>query len=199
MKQSPDSEYFNSGYYKKFYLNRKTRVRDEKNIVGLADFIFSYLRYLDLPCKTVLDVGCGLGEWKTALSNRSPKSRFQGIEYSNYLCNKFGWKHGSAVDFRLSKTFDLVICQSVLQYLPDSDAKKALKNLARHCHGALYLEVVTKKDWLHNCDRTATDNHFYLRPGEWYRKELKPYFRTLGGGLFLAKKAPAVLWEMEEG
>jgi len=164
----------------------------------LADFIFSYLRRLHLPIRTILDVGCGLGEWRVALSKRYPKSRFQGIEYSNYLCRELGWKHGSAIDFKLSKTYDLVICQSVLQYLTDHDAQRALRNLARHCHGALYLEVVTKKDWHHHCDQRTTDDRIHLRSGMWYRNELKSYFRTLGGGLFLAKKASAVLWEMEE-
>ncbi len=194
-----DKEYFNREYYDRFYLNVNTRIRDKKNIPALADFIFGYLRHLGLPMRSILDVGCGLGEWKNALASRYPKARFCGVEYSDYLCKKFGWQKGSVIDFSLGKKFDLVVCQSVLQYLDDADAEKAIENLARHCRGALYLEVVTEKDWHHHCDRSATDDAIHLRTGKWYRKELSRHFRTLGGGLFLAKDAPAVLWEMEEG
>jgi trans-aconitate methyltransferase len=197
MNAAMEKDYFNRDYYKRFYVNRATRIRDTTNIPDLADFVFSYLRHLHLPVRTVLDVGCGLGEWKIACEKAYPKSRFQGIEYSGYLCGKLGWKQGSAVDFKLSRTYDLVICQSVLQYLTDHDARRALRNLARHCHGALYLEVVTKKDWHDHCDQRVTDDNIHLRTGAWYRRELRSRFRTLGGGLFITKKAPAVLWEME--
>jgi len=192
-----NKEYFNRDYYKRFYLNAKTRIRDKKNIPVLAGFIFSYLRHLGLPLRNVLDVGCSLGEWKQSIYSQCPKTKYDGIEYSEYLCKKFDWKQGSVVDFSLKKKYDLVICQSVLQYLPSRDTLKAIHNLALHCRGALYLEVVTKKDWHHHCDQNATDDAIRLRTGTWYRRELSKYFRSIGGGLFLVKDAPAILWELE--
>jgi chemotaxis methyl-accepting protein methylase len=197
MNPTPEKEYFNQAYYKKFYINKKTRVRGEKTIPDLADFIFSYMRHLQLPIRSVLDAGCGLGEWKKAVMAHCPRAAYRGVEYSEYLCNRYGWQQGSVVDFKLSKEFDLVICQSVLQYLNNRDAKKAIANLARHCAGALYLEIITKKDWLENCDQRVTDDKIRLRTGSWYRTELGRYFRAVGGGLFLAKSAPVVLWELE--
>ena len=82
------------------------------------------------PDARVLDLGCGMGHWRTALEKLAPKARHRGVEYSDYLCERFGWEKGSAVDFAPGRTFDLVVCQGVLQYLDDRAAARAIDNLA---------------------------------------------------------------------
>ena len=59
------------------------------------------------------------------------------MEYSAYLCERYGWERGSVVDYAASEPFDLVICQAVLSYLNPADLKLALHNLGRLCRGAL--------------------------------------------------------------
>jgi len=188
---------FDKEYYHRFYHNKDTCVRDAEAGSTLANFIFSYVKHLRLPVKRVLDVGCGLGEWKQHLANHYPKATYTGIEYSNYLCDNFGWQHGSAASFSARGTFDLVICQSVLQYLNNSEVRAAIANFAQHCRGALYVEIITKKDWEQHCDQRVTDGRIYLRSGEWYKKLLSEYFVSAGGGLFIVKLAPVVLYELE--
>ena len=81
--------------------------------------------------------------------------------------------------------------------LDDRDAIRAIDNLGRLCEGALYLEALTERDWRHNCDRTVTDGEVYLRPGSFYRTRLARHFHAVGGGVFVHRRAPVTLFELE--
>lgn len=189
---------FDESYYQRFYKDRRTRVADRKSCELLAGFVFAYLDYLQLPVARVLDLGCGIGLWRRELLKHSPGALYVGVESSPYACLEYGWEPGSVVDFRADdEIFDLVICQGVLQYLDEGEAETALANLARLAKSALYLEVLTTEDWERNCNRERTDGEVHLRSAAWYRKRLRRHFRNCGGGLFLAKGAPAVLYELE--
>ncbi|HKH48556.1 MAG TPA: class I SAM-dependent methyltransferase [Thermoanaerobaculia bacterium] len=188
---------FDEAYYQKFYRDRRTRVADRKSCALLANFVFSYLDYLRLPVERVLDVGCGTGLWRREVRQRYPEAVYVGVERSEYACRKYGWELGSVVDYRPTEDFDLVICQGVFQYLDDAEAEAALDNLPRLAPNALYLEILTAEDWERNCNREVTDGEVHLRSVAWYRKRLRRHFRNCGGGLFLGKGSPAVLYELE--
>lgn len=188
---------FDAAYYRRFYGARRTRVADLAATRRLCQFAVAYLRYLQLPLRTVLDLGCGLGSWRKALAESAPGARYRGVEVSPYLCARFGWQQGSVVDYRSDRTFDLVVCQGVLQYLDDAAAVKAIANLGRLTRGALYLEALTRGDWQQNCDRSVTDGDVHQRPAAWYRTRLRRHFVAVGGGLFLHRTAPATTFELE--
>lgn len=194
---SPSAFSFDEAYYQKFYRDRRTRVADRKSCALLAGFVFAYLDYLRLPVGKVLDVGCGTGLWRREVRQRYPGALYVGVETSEYACAKYGWERGSVVDYRTSEDFDLVICQGVLQYLDDEQAEAALDNLPRLATSALYLEFLTTEDWERNCNREITDGKVHLRSVAWYRKRLQRHFRNCGGGLFLSRASPAVLYEIE--
>src|SRR5690606_8085648 len=86
---------------------------------------------------------------------------------------------------------DLVICQGVLQYLRASEAQQAMRALSRLTSGALYLEVLTREDWEHNCAQDRTDGDVSLRSSAWYRRHLQPRFIAIGGGIFRPKYTDA--------
>jgi SAM-dependent methyltransferase len=195
---SPSTFSFDEAYYQKFYRDRRTRVADRKSCALLANFVFSYLDYLRLPVERVLDVGCGTGLWRREVRQRYPGAVYVGVERSEYACRKYGWERGSVIDYRPTGDFDLVICQGVFQYLDDAEAEAALDNLPRLASNALYLEILTAEDWERNCNREVTDGQVHLRSVTWYRKRLRRHFRNCGGGLFLAKGSPAVLYELEK-
>ncbi len=188
---------FDKAYFDRYYRNPKTRVVSQKAIERLVTFVAGYLKHLDLPVRRILDVGCGLGMWRGYLKVHFPKASYQGVEISDHACEEYGWTKGSVVDFKGRGAFDLVICQGVLQYLDDREAKKAISNLATLTRGALYLEALTTADWENNCDRQTTDGNVHLRRGSWYRQQLSRYFLNCGGGLFLAPDAQAMLYELE--
>jgi hypothetical protein len=188
---------FDQAYYERHYRDRRTRVGSLGAILRLGDFVAAYLRYLEQPVATVIDFGCGLGLWQRAVRRHFPAARYTGVEVSRYLCRRYGWTRGSVVDWVAETPADLVICHGVLQYLDAADARRAVRNLARNCQGALFLEALTREDWDHNCDRERTDGDVYLRPASWYRRELRWRFRSAGGGVFLSPESPAVLYELE--
>lgn len=188
---------FDQAYYRRFYEDPSTRVTDAATIARLSGFVCSYLDHLSLPLRNVLDLGCGTGLWGRALAQKAPRARYQGVEISEYLCEKYGWRRGSVVDFRGRGQFDLVVCQGVLQYLERDEAVQAIENLARLCRGALYLEALTTRDWQENVDREITDGDVKLRSGDWYRRQLRPHFHNAGGGVFVARGAPVSMFELE--
>ncbi len=188
---------FDEAYYRRYYEAPATRVETPAEATARGDFVCSYLTYLGQPVRRVLDIGCGLGQWRESLHRHFPEARYTGVEISRYLCQRCGWRRGSVVDFRARRGFDLVVCADVLQYLDDADAERAIDNLAHLADGALYFAALTRGDWEQNCDRARTDARGYLRTAGWYRKRLRPHFVNAGGGLFVHKKAPLVTFELE--
>lgn len=188
---------FDRAYYQRFYGYPKLRASDRDEVTALGDFVCSYLRYLRQPVRRVLDMGCGFGAWREVVRRHHPKARYTGVEASRFLCERYGWVHGSVVDFRARGAFDLVICKDVLPYLPGADAAKAIETLARLCRGALYLGALTREDWEQNCDRDHTNPDVFLRTGAWYHRRLRRHFVPAGGGVFVSERSPVVMWELE--
>ena len=193
----PSPFIFDAAYYERFYLDPGTRVAAPVDVEIQARFLCSYLDYLRINVRWILDLGCGLGRLREPLLARFPRARYTGVEVSEHLCAELGWVHDSVATFRSRRRFDLVICQDVLQYLDDTEAERALDNLARHCRGALFFGALTREDWEENCDQARTDGNGYLREGAWYRRRLAPAFTCAGGGVFVARRAGIVTFELD--
>jgi SAM-dependent methyltransferase len=196
---SRPADAFDEAYYRRYYVDPKTRVRSSAAEDRLARFVFGYMGHLGIPVRRVADLGCGLGRWRGQLAKHHPRADYTGVEISPYLCAKYGWTRASAAEFRGRGRYDLVLCQSVIQYLGDREAEAAVENLARLCRGAVYLEIITRNDWKRHCNRDVTDGGVHLRDRDWYGRLLDRHFRNAGGGLFLPKDSPVVLYELEGG
>lgn len=197
--KSAAKDKFDEAYYQHYYFNKKTSVVDPGHVSRLGAFVCSYLQYLRVPVRRVLDVGCGIGLWRDVIKHHYPHAQFQGVEYSAYLCDRFGWERGSVVDYQTAIPFDLVICQGVLPYLNPADLKLALANLGSLSHGALYLEAVTREDWDQDTvDETLTDPSLHKHPAALYRRGLRDSFTELGGGVWLSRKAEVPLFALEQ-
>ena len=199
--QSADKRFFDEAYYQRYYFNKKTSVVDPEHVNRLGAFVCSYLQYLRVPVRRVLDLGCGIGLWRDVIKRHYPHAQFQGVEYSEYLCSRFGWERGSVVDYRAAAPnapFDLVICQGVLPYLSATDLKLALANLGRLSRGALYVEAVTREDWEKDIvDETLTDPSLLKHLASDYRRGLAEGFTELGGGVWLSRQAQVPLFALE--
>jgi predicted TPR repeat methyltransferase len=196
--KSASESVFDEAYYQRFYFDKKTSVVDSAHVERLGAFVCSYLQYLRVPVRRVLDVGCGIGLWRDVIAKHYPHAHYHGVELSAYLCTRFGWEQGSVRDYQAKTPFDLVICQGVLPYLSAADLKLALRNLGTLCSGALYVEAVAREDWEQDIvDETLTDPRLFKHPAALYRRGLAEGFTELGGGLWLSRAAEVPVFALE--
>jgi 2-polyprenyl-3-methyl-5-hydroxy-6-metoxy-1,4-benzoquinol methylase len=104
--------------------------------------------------KTILDIGCGTG-FISNLFALQYTSSVVGIDFSNGVNfgKDFAVKHNITnvdfikedfLNFKCNKKFDVIICQSVLNHMPDFDlAVQKIKNLLAP-NGILLLGVYNK-------------------------------------------------------
>ena len=189
-------EEFDKTYYDRFYANPRTRAVSPADARRQATFISGYLRYLEVPVRRILDIGCGLGHSLAALGEQYPSARTLGVEYSEYLCNRYDWVQGSVVDYTNTHPFDLVVCNDVLAYLTDKECRVALTNLAGLTKSAAFLGIFTKEDWA-LCDQARTDHQQYLRSKQWYQRHLREHFVNVGGGIYLKKPLEYPVWTLD--
>jgi SAM-dependent methyltransferase len=188
---------FDQDYYQRFYYNPRTAVTSRAEMRARGRMIAACVEYVGLPVKSILDAGCGVGMLRAPLTRAFPGAEYVGLEYSEYLCRRYGWRQGSVATLRTRERFDLVVCYDVLQYLGVPEARRAIANLSRVCRGALYFGALTTEDWRDNCDQSRTDRIPGLRPGAWYRRELKRAFRPVGCGVWLKRAVNLTLWDLD--
>jgi O-methyltransferase involved in polyketide biosynthesis len=94
-------------------------------------------------------------------------------------------------------THDLIVCQGVLQYLPDPDVAPAVANLAAMCRGLLYAEITTRLDLRERTDKERTDQNLSIRNGSYYKGILQKHFVQIGGGLWWTREYPMPFYELE--
>jgi 2-polyprenyl-3-methyl-5-hydroxy-6-metoxy-1,4-benzoquinol methylase len=188
---------FDRGYYEKYYHDSKTAAISNAEMRARALLIAAYTGHVGLPVRRILDAGCGIGMLRAPLMRALPRAEYTGLEVSEYLCHRYGWVQGTIEGYRPRKSFDLVICYDVMQYLEERAAARAIANLGRLCRGVLYFSALTSLDWKRNCDQARTDRDVHLRSGEWYRARLARHFRRVGAGFWIRRGLPLVTWELE--
>jgi SAM-dependent methyltransferase len=175
---------FDEAYYHRFYENPKTRIYGPKEHSHLAQYVFSFARWNEIEVGSVLDIGAGVGLWKHWIEKNAKEVEYTGIEVSQTMCKKHDYQHRDIARWRDRRKYDLIICQGVLQYLPDRECAAAIENLARLSRRFMYLEVLTTADAEQVCCPEGTDFEVHVRDASWYAKRLKTHFVNLGGGLY---------------
>ena len=191
-----NADRFDKAYYDRYYRNPGTRVCSPGEVQRQGDFVAAYLRHLEVPVRSVIDIGCGLGRLLSTLAEAFPKAHALGVESSAYLCAELGWESGALPDYPTHRQYDLVVCYDVLSYLEDDDAAEAIKALGELTRQALYFGTLTLED-RELCDPVRTDTDVYLRSNRWYRRRLGRYFEPVGGGVWLRKPVQAFIWTLD--
>lgn len=186
---------FDEAYYRRFYAG-EGRVHGPREIAELAAGVCGLARWLGVDVRSVLDVGAGTGLWGRWFRRRLPRVRFRSIDASEHACRRWGHERRDVSSWRAAERFDLVVCHSVLQYLDDAAAARAIANLGAMCRGLLYLEALALEDRA-VLDRAATDLAVHLRPERWYRARLARDFEQVGAGLWAARRAGIRLYALE--
>ena len=190
---------FDAAYYERFYLDPRTRVAGPLDVEVQARFLCAYLDYLGIRVRRVLDLGCGLGRLRDPLCEHFPGAVYTGVEVSEAPVRgaRLGAWLGRHVPVRVRAPVRPRRLPGRASYLDDAEAEQAIGSFTRHCRGALFFGVLTREDWEENCDRARTDGNGYLREGSWYRRRLAPAFTCAGGGVFVARRAGVVTFELD--
>lgn len=188
---------FDEAYYKRFYGDAATRVVSAEEHEALARFVFGFAEWNKLEIKSVLDIGAGVGHWKKWISKHAKGVAYEGTEVSQAMCKKYDFLERDIARWRDRKKHDLIICQGVLQYLPDPDIAPAIANIAAMSRGLVYFEITTRGDLREHCDEERTDQDIHVRNGSYYRGLLLKYFVAVGAGLWWSKEHPAPFYELE--
>ena len=67
-------EQFGEAFFRRFYLNPKTRVVTGKEMIRRADLIAAFANHGELQVRSILDVGCGLGLMRDQLLRHFPRA-----------------------------------------------------------------------------------------------------------------------------
>lgn len=188
---------FDEAYYQRYYEDPKTRVIEPDDHAALCEFVFAFARYNHVEIKSVLDVGAGVGHWRKWLEKHHATVKYLGTEVSGAMCKKHGLLQKDIARWRDRKKHDLIVCQGVLQYLPDPDVAPAVANIAAMSKGLLYLEITTRQDLRENCDLERTDQDIFIRNGSYYRGILAKHFVNIGAGLWWVKDREGPFYELE--
>lgn len=188
---------FDQAYYDRFYLSPKTRVISAEEHAHLARFVFEFAKYNGIEIQSALDVGAGIGLWKRWIAKNAKKTKYLGTEVSKVMCKEHGYLNRDIARWRDRNEHDLVICQGVLQYLPDPDVAPAVANLAAMSRGLLYAEITTRLDLRERTDKERTDSNVFIRNGSYYKGILQKHFVQVGAGLWWTKELPLPFYELE--
>jgi trans-aconitate methyltransferase len=195
LRDRQTTERFDADYYRRFYGRRP--VHNRRQIAYLGEGVTSLAAWWRIPIRSVLDVGAGKGYWRDWLAETHPTVKYHGIDASEYACQRFHHQLADIAVWTPRRKFDLVVCQSVLQYLDDTDAAKAIETLALACRGLLLFDAPTIDDRDAVLDLSNTDLDVHWRTGDWYRERLTVGFMEIGGGMWLSRGSTALFCELE--
>ncbi|MBS0660186.1 MAG: class I SAM-dependent methyltransferase [Verrucomicrobia bacterium] len=143
-----------AAYFRKWYRDPRHRVSTKaaaKRKVALVLAVAEY--YLERPVRSVLDVGCGEGNWYPLLAALRPGLRYLGIDSSKYAVRRHGKRRNLQLgDFDqlgeagLEGPYDLIICSDVLYYLSRATLTRGLRALVPHLGGVAFLEAYDRRE-----------------------------------------------------
>ena len=144
---------YDEAYYRRWYAGRGAAIHDAL-IARRARLALAAAEYvLDREVRSVLDVGCGEGRWRAPLRRTRPGLAYQGVDRSEYVVRRHGRRRNIRLgtldtvgEMRLRRSYDLVVCSDVLQYLPTPELRRGLATLGRLAGGVLWLDAFTSED-----------------------------------------------------
>jgi SAM-dependent methyltransferase len=167
---------YDRAYFDRWYRDPRQRVatraavgRKVRLVLGIAESL------LQRTVRSVLDVGCGEATWRRPLLAARPGLRYTGVDSSEYVIGRYGRARnirpgafGELDALELRRSYDLIVCCDVLQYVPPRELGPGLRAVAALLGGVAYLEAYTSADEIEG-DRRA----WHHRSAAQYRRAFK--------------------------
>ncbi len=172
------AEHYNKDYFDKWYRHPGTRVSTPEQTARKAALSLAMAEYyLERKVRTVLDIGCGEGQWNPILKRLRPAIRYTGVDSSEYALAKYGRSRnlrfgsfGELASLKLAPSYDLIICSDLLYYLNRRDVLRGLGVIAAHLGGVAFLEAYGTKEIVE-----GDTKHVEARTPAFYQKTFREY------------------------
>ncbi len=194
---------FNQDYWDDMYAEDEESVIDGIfNAENHARYVLELFSLMEIKIGSVGDFGFGLGvllkEFVKQLKPRRVVAIDPSLESVNGLL-KQKWhkkleiaiKQSTIEEFDSSylkkNPLDLVICNSVIQYLPSKNVEGAFEKLA-HISKYIYLSIPTSNDYEYmKKEFNFTDPYAYSRSRSFYLKSWKNHFHVVSHNVLESK------------
>lgn len=145
---------YDRSYFDRWYRDPEDRVATRESLERKVRMAISLTEFLiGRKIRSVLDVGCGEAPWQPVIKRIRPRTRYIGVDSSDYVLERFGASRNirrgtlSTLDgMRLPKRIDLIVCADVLQYADDADVMRGLRAIRRLLGGVAYIEAFVTDD-----------------------------------------------------
>lgn len=190
-------------YFDKWYRHPQHRVKSGAELRRQVDFVVRMAEWiLERPVRTVLDVGCGEGQWLSALRKLRPKVQYDGVDPSQYAVTRYGARRNIQLGgieeldhLPLQPRYDLVVCVGMLNYLEFPALLHGLPQIARRTGGLAYLELFARSDAIEGDTQWLTP-----KPAAWYRKAMvNAGLLSIGMHGYVSRKAADRIAALERG
>jgi SAM-dependent methyltransferase len=195
------SAVYDRQYFDKWYRNPHHRVKSATELARQVAFVLRAAEWvLARPVRSVLDVGCGEGQWRAALRRHRPHVAYTGVDPSEYAITRFGKRRGlmrgslnTLASLPLTGPYDLVVCCGMLNYVPLTDLPRGIAEVAALTGGVAYLELFTRADLTEGDTSWPTP-----QTAAWYRRMLRAAaLQSIGMHCYIPRARHAVA-ELEQ-
>jgi SAM-dependent methyltransferase len=167
---------YDKAYFDKWYRHPRHRVKSPAELARQVAFVAGTAEFvLGRPLQSVLDVGCGEGQWRAALRRHRPRLVYHGVDPSAYAVQRYGTRRGLLLggieeldSLPLRPQYDLVVCCGMLNYLDAPSLARGIAQVARRTGAMAYLELFTSDDTFE-----GDTNWPAPRPAAWYRAVMR--------------------------
>lgn len=200
---APSLKKYDKSYFDKWYRDPRHQVTTPAEfryraamVVGVAEY------YLQRPVRSVLDVGCGEGQWQPVLKRMRPRLRYLGIDPSEYAIERYGKRRnlqlgsfGDLGEVALGSDYDLIICSNLLYYVADEELDRGLRVLAPRLGGVAFLEAYSSDESLEGDTRSM-----HSRSTAVYRRLFRRHgLRSCGSHCYVGPALAGALTDLEAG
>ncbi|EOQ94847.1 methyltransferase domain protein [Leptospira wolbachii serovar Codice str. CDC] len=193
---------FDGSYWSDIYGNGLD-VDGSYNAKQHAEYLKTLFQLMEIPVYKMADFGFGkailLREMVKTFSPvkvyavDASKEAYEDLKKKDWVkrSDKFHLYHESLETFKLPKLekepVELGICNSVIQYLPDTMIPGVLEKMAKYCN-YLYFTVPTNEDYaVMKEEMSFTDPYAFSRTKKKYRKWISRDFEIVGYNLLQSK------------
>jgi hypothetical protein len=190
---------FNKDYWDDMYAEDDESVIDGVfNAEGHVRYLFELFKLMEINIRSIGDMGFGLGVLLKEFVRQFKPSRIIAIDPSEECVTRMikeKWiknlniaiKQSTIEEFNIKfikeKPLDLVLCNSVLQYLPNKNIEPAFEKLAL-ISKYVYITIPTAKDYEYmRSELNFTDPYAYERSRNFYIKAWKKHFYAISHNL----------------